>query len=375
VQADGVPPGRPRTVFDPDLSARTLERLRRGSAELLPKKRPPDSRIRHRRNAGYLASAGVVAASWGAAHLATEVPDVTDLAVRVLSTLGLLALVVWGARQAGRVGAVLALLLTWGPLFLVWGAVPGTAMTGGAAFFWAAGPVAALALATKVTPSAGVRHHGRYLLPEDFEPVDSEALRRLQGAMDRLRGAAAVLGDDVGPGGEERWLAEQEWSVAFALAHCSELALDLHRRSREAVTERVSRALDPQRRALEAAREAVEERIRRFDEYARRAHTAATTYEELRQGEENERRDDAFLGLLTDTASESTGPVFGDSGVRALQTALEEQVTRTIDAGRWLLEAAESRAPHEDEQHPEGTAPDSRQAPGSTGPVDGGRKT
>src|SRR5690625_3107843 len=278
VQADGVPPGRPRTVFDPDLSARTLERLRRGSAELLPKKRPPDSRIRHRRNAGYLASAGVVAASWGAAHLATEVPDVTDLAVRVLSTLGLLALVVWGARQAGRVGAVLALLLTWGPLFLVWGAVPGTAMTGGAAFFWAAGPVAALALATKVTPSAGVRHHGRYLLPEDFEPVDSEALRRLQGAMDRLRGAAAVLGDDVGPGGEERWLAEQEWSVAFALAHCSELALDLHGRSREAVTERVSRALDPQRRALEAAREAVEERIRRFDSYARRAHTAATTY-------------------------------------------------------------------------------------------------
>ncbi|WP_235997299.1 hypothetical protein [Nocardiopsis coralli] len=330
-------------------------------------RRPPGRRIRRRRNAGYLASAGLVAASWAAAHLATEAPDITDLVVRVLSTLGLAALVVWGARQAGRIGAVLALLLTWGPLFLVWGAAPGTALTGGAAFFWAAGPVAALALATKVTPSAGVRHHGSYLLSEDFETADAELLRRLQGAIDRVRRSAAVLGEDVGPGREERWLAEQEWSVARSLARCSDLDLDLRDRSGEAVSERVARALEPQRRALRTAREAVEERIRRFEEYARRADAAVITHHELRQCEENERRDDAFLGLLTDTASEAAGPEIGDSGVRALRTALEEQVTRTVDAGRWLLEVAEGRRTHEEEHH-------GGQMPDPSRPEDGGQQ-
>lgn len=350
MKADGATPGRPRVVFDPDLPPRILRRLRNGSGKLLPKSRPPDSAVTRRQTTGYVVSAAMVLGSWGCAHLAPMAPNLTEFAVRVLSTLGLVALVVWGARQGGRVGAVLALLLIWGPLFLVWGVAQGTALASGSAFFWTAGPVAALALAIKTTSPIEVRQHGRYLMPEDFEPSDAEALDRLQEAMNLIRRAALTLGSNIGPGWEERWLGEQEWSIASSLAKCSELGRDLRNRSHNAVTARVSHALQPQHDVLTAARESVNERIRSFEKYAQRAATAATTHEELCQIEENERRDDAFLGLLTSTASETASTKLGDSGVQALQEALEEQLTRTIDAGRWLVELVESRTPDEDVQ-------------------------
>ena len=340
MNADSPSGGRPRVVHDPDLPPRVRRRLERLRTELLPRNRQPRNPD-WRRRAGYAAAAGLLALSWGCAHLAPLVPSLADLAVRTISTLGLGALVLWGFRQKGRLGGVLALLLAWGPLFLVWAAEEQVALTGGAALFWAVGPVASLALAVRVTPSAASRHHGRYLVPEDFESKDAAVLARLQRATDGVREAASVLGENIGPGQDERWLREQEWSIATDLHQCSKLAADLESRSRAAVTPRVTASLEPQRTALEHARAAVGRRVRRFEEYAESASMAATTHEELRQCEENERHNDAFLGLLTSTVSGAAGDLLGDSGIRALQEALEEQVTLTVAAGRWLVETVD----------------------------------
>lgn len=340
MNTESSPGGPPQVVYDPELPARTRRRLERLRTELLPWDRPPRSPVR-RRIVGYAAAAGLLAVSWGCAHLAPAVPSLADLAVRVVSTLGLGALVLWGFRHKGRLGGLLALLLTWGPLVLVWAAKEQVALTGGAVFFWVAGPVASLALAVRVTPSAASRYHGRYLVPTDFEHDDAAVLARLQRATHDVREAASVLGEDIGPGQDDGWLREEEWSVATDLAQCSELSRDLEVRARSAVTPRVTASLEPQRRALGLARAAVGHRVRRFEEYARNASVAATTHEELRQCEENERRNDAFLGLLTSTVSGAAADGWGESGVRALQETLEEQVTRTVAAGRWLVETVD----------------------------------
>ncbi|GAA1996092.1 hypothetical protein GCM10009799_23310 [Nocardiopsis rhodophaea] len=268
-------------------------------------------------------------------------PDVAALSMRVLSTLGLGALVLWGFRAGGRVSGTVALLLAWGPLFLVWATEDDMALAGAIAFFWTGGPIGALAAVLKGTPPLAVRHFDRYLLPEDFPSDQALLLGRLQDAIDMVREASSILVDDLGIGQDDAWLREQEWSIANALVRCGDLQRDLDERRKTAVTDRVLGSLRPQQDALNAAMAAVAERIGRFERYAESASAASTTYRELQQCEDSEKRNDAYLDLLTTTVTEVGHRAELDGGnVRVLRESLEEQVKQTAAAGRWLIEAA-----------------------------------
>ncbi|MFE3459954.1 hypothetical protein ACFXKD_20610 [Nocardiopsis aegyptia] len=272
-------------------------------------------------------------------------PDFGALAVQVLSSLGLGGLVLWSAWRGGSLGGVLALLLTWGPFFLIWTVGQQAAVAGSALFFWTVGPLAALVPIIRTFPSGAVRYHGRYVVPEDVSRDDSELLARLQSAIDSVRAAADLLGDGIGPARDQAWLREQEWSIATSLAQCTELQRDFDERERAAESDRVLASLEPQRRALDSARSAVAERVDRFEAYAERASSAAATYRELLQCEDNERRNDAYLGLITRSVAGSVdGGELGENSVRPLQESLDEQVVQTIDAGRWLIDSLADRA-------------------------------
>ncbi|CAM3916780.1 hypothetical protein [Nocardiopsis rhodophaea] len=347
-----APNRRPqRPVFNPDISARLRRRLEENSSGLLPRSRTTEQDQRGLQARWYGAAAGTLATSWIVAYVSGQAPEIAILALRSLSTLGLAALVLWGFRTGGRLGGVLTLLLAWGPLFLVWAASDHVALASADAFFWSAGPIGALALLLKGAPGLAAKHSDHYLLPEDFHVQEAALLARLQAAIDVVRKAQDVLADRLGTERTDEWISRQEWSIATALAECSDLQRDLDTRTRQAVSDRVLASLRPQQEALDTIRSSVAERVRRFEEYGDLAESAATTFLELQQSEENEKRNATYLNLLTSASAENTDvSELNGHNARALRQSFEEQVNHTITAGQWLSEMTEiysSAAPPE----------------------------
>jgi hypothetical protein len=182
-------------------------------------------------------------------------------------------------------------------------------------------------------------HHGRYLLPGDFDRSAARLLLRAQRAIDVVLGSAAHragLLDDVN---NAVVLPQQEWEIASALAEHTRLREEQRAQRPERLTPQVRRLLEPQRRALELSAAAITARIEALETYARRARDADDAYHEWqvlqRLPEQNERYRDLLARTVGhDAASEEIHRLAEDA--QCAESALRDSVGTALQAGKAL---------------------------------------
>ncbi|GLZ10755.1 hypothetical protein Acsp04_09900 [Actinomadura sp. NBRC 104425] len=200
---------------------------------------------------------------------------------------------------------------------------------------WAVGAVRHLR--EPAASRAAREHHGRYLLPADFDRPAARLLVRAQRAIDTVLGSAAHrvgLLDDVN---NAVVLPRQEWAVACALAEHTRLRRERRAQQPERLTETVRELLEPQRRALELSVRAITQRIEALEEYARRARQADDAFHEWRVlrrlPEQNARYQDLLARTVGhDLAREEIERLADDA--RRAERALRDSVATALRTGR-----------------------------------------
>ncbi|GAA4083504.1 MULTISPECIES: hypothetical protein [Actinomadura] len=200
---------------------------------------------------------------------------------------------------------------------------------------WAAGAVRHL---REPDASRAARaHHGRYLLPADFDRPAARLLVRAQRAIDTILGSkahSAGLLDDVN---NAVVLPRQEWAVACALAEHTRLRRERRAQQPERLTESVRELLEPQHRALELSVRAITERIEALEEYAQRAREADDAFHEWRVlrrlPEQNARYQDLLARTVGhDLAREEIRRLADDA--RRAEHALRASIASALRTGR-----------------------------------------
>jgi hypothetical protein len=190
---------------------------------------------------------------------------------------------------------------------------------------------------------AAREHHGRYLLPADFDRPAAGLLVRAQRAVDAVLGSrahGAGLLDDVN---NTVVLPRQEWSIASALAEHTRLRRERLAQRPERLSPRVRALLEPQDRALALSVRSVTGRIEALEAYARRAGEADDAYHESlvvqALPEQNARYRDLLASTVGDEMAGAEIRGMAEDAHRA-ETALRERVTSALRAGRDLAPPA-----------------------------------
>ncbi|RFU38624.1 hypothetical protein DZF91_26720, partial [Actinomadura logoneensis] len=194
---------------------------------------------------------------------------------------------------------------------------------------------------------AAREHHGRYLLPADFDRPAARLLVRAQRAVDAVLGSRAHregLLDSIDNATE---LPRQEWAVAVALAEHTRLRRERRAQQPDRLSAPVRALLEPQRRALDLSVRSVTERVEALESYARSARAADEAYHEWRVlrdlPEQNARYRDLLAGTVRDAlAVEVVGRL--DADARRAEEVLRDRVASAVGSG---LELATGPAPRE----------------------------
>jgi hypothetical protein len=186
---------------------------------------------------------------------------------------------------------------------------------------------------------AAREHHGRYLLPADFDRPEAGLLVRAQRAVDAVLGSQAHGAGLLDAVNNTVVLPRQEWSIASALAEHTRLRRERLAQRPERLSPRVRALLEPQDRALALSVRSVTGRIEALEAYARRAGEADDAYHESRVvralPEQNARYRDLLAGTVGDEMAGAEIHALADDAHRA-ETALRECVTSALRAGRGL---------------------------------------
>ncbi|WP_159941067.1 MULTISPECIES: hypothetical protein [unclassified Nocardiopsis] len=356
-------PSRP--TFDPALPPRVVARLRAHPEKLRPASAGRSRRPSWRQGAA-LTAAGCT--SLAAVALLSPTAGVLLLLLLCLGTtaavLGLVSLgnsftddwtdlvmhAFWAlpAAAAGVLGARLLLGPVVGPLEAL---VPGDPATAALYLAAAAGGSGAIMRPGMVSRLAA-ENADRYVLPEDFgrrygyaarrEEPEAHLFARLQQATDRVEEGQRVLGASFDAGHTLPLLREEEWRLARELLRLRSLREELVRRRREAVSEQVTRALQPQEEAVARAHAALAERIAVLAGYGERVHAAVTAHREWEQCQEIADRAADYADLALSSSRDTVHTEELDESllsVEAAHSVREELVRKAVDAGSSLTEA------------------------------------
>ncbi|MEV4254717.1 hypothetical protein AB0J52_16330 [Spirillospora sp. NPDC049652] len=192
---------------------------------------------------------------------------------------------------------------------------------------------------------AAREHHGRYLLPADFDRPAARLLVRAQRAVDAVLGSraqAAGLLDAIDNATE---LPRQEWAIAAALAEHTRLRRERRAQQPDRLSAPVRALLEPQRRALDLSIRSIVERIEALESYARSAQAADEAYHEwcvLRDLPEQNAR---YRDLVAETVRDSLAVEVIDrldADARRAEAILRARVASAVDTG---LELATGPSP------------------------------
>ncbi|WP_223830510.1 hypothetical protein [Nocardiopsis quinghaiensis] len=359
-----------RPTFDPALPPRAVARMRAHPERLIPSSSGPSRRLTWRRGAALTAAGG---SSLAAVALLSPAAGAVLMALLCLGTtmavLGLVSLkgsftddwadlvmhAFWAlpASAVGVMGARLLLEPVVGPLGSV---VPGDPTTAALYLAVAVGGTGAVMRPGMVARLAS-ENADRYVLPEDFGRPHGYATRRdepeahlfaqLQQATDRVEEGARVLGESFDAGLTLPLLREEEWRMSQELLRLRSLRKELLRRKREAVSDQVTRALEPQEEAVGRAHAALAERVGVLIGYGERVHAAVTAHREWEQCQEIADRAADYADLALSSSQEAMRTEEIDDSllsVEAAHSVREELVREAVDAGA-SLSAALRRGP------------------------------
>ncbi|OKI20258.1 hypothetical protein A6A08_23675 [Nocardiopsis sp. TSRI0078] len=252
------------------------------------------------------------------------------------------------ASAAGVTGARLLLEQVVGPLGSF---VPGDPATAALYLTAAVGGTGAIMRPGMVARLAS-ENAGRYVLPEDFGRPYGYAARRdepeahlfaqLQQATDRVEEGTRVLGGSFDAGHTLPLLREEEWRMSQELLRLRSLRKELLRRKREAVSDQVTRALEPQEEAVDRAHAALAERIGVLTGYGERVHAAVTAHREWEQCQEIADRAADYADLALTSSRDAVRTEEIDESllsVEAAHSVREELVREAVDAGASLSES------------------------------------
>jgi hypothetical protein len=280
----------------------------------------------------------------------------------------------WGGRVAGDVWTSLLTATVWGYLPAVIGPFAGAAARGApgralrfagwllqaalvacwigygfTAMFLAGAAVQAVAFVTYLglggesrASVLGRRHHGRYLVSADFDPLYLALMQRTQAAVGEVLGSRvneAGLLDEIA---NRVTLPRQEWEIAQALAEMTRLSREQRRAREGKVTPRIEAVLDSQRDALRVAADSIRERVAALEDYALRTMAADEAYQEWRILQDLADDGDDYRELLARTVRDrlAAGEVGELTGrARQVDEALCESVAEARRAGMVLLPA------------------------------------
>ncbi|WP_236743301.1 MULTISPECIES: hypothetical protein [Nocardiopsis] len=354
-----------RPTFDPALPPRAVARMRARPEKLLPASAKSSRRLTWRRGAALTAVGGTSLAA--VALLSPAAGAVLMLLLCLGTTMVVLGLVslkdsftddwadlamhaFWAlpVSVAGVAGARLLLEQVVGPLGSV---VPGDPTTAALYLTAAAGGTGAIMRPGMVTRLAS-ENADHYVLPEDFgrpysyasrrEEPEAHLFARLQQATDRVEEGIRVLGGSFDADHTLSLLREEEWRMAHELLRLRSLREELLRRGREAVSDQVTRALEPQKEAVDRAHAALSERVGVLAGYGERVHAAVTAHREWEQCQEIADRAAEYADLALSSSQESVHAEELDDGllsVEAAHSVREELVREAVDAGASLSAA------------------------------------
>ncbi|MBR8743463.1 hypothetical protein [Nocardiopsis sp. MG754419] len=369
-------PSRP--TFDPALPDSVIERLRAHSDRLIPASQPPPGHPTWRESALALllgtTSAGVLALL------------VESLAVplMVLLSLGGTLLLLGLISRRGSVSddwPDLIMHAFWalptsiaGVLGAHWvlSGVLGSGLPGDpalAALFLTTGAAGGAAIMRPgMTARLAAEHHGRYVLPEDFgrpsafagrrEEPEAHLFTRLQQTTDRVEEGRRVLGGSFDASRTLPLLREEEWRLSQELLRLRSLRRELLQRRKDAVSDQVTRALEPQTEAVARAHRALAQRVDELAAYGERVHAAVIAHYEWEQCQEIADRAADYADLALTSGQDPSPTEELDSSmlsVRAAHSVREELVREAVQAGTFLSRAMDD-APSPEDPGPEDPA-------------------
>lgn len=253
-----------------------------------------------------------------------------------------------GALRWGR-GAVLAMLVLPAVQvsLLLLGQPQAAAALAAAGFAgWTVG--ALRHLREPAAARAAREHHGRYLLPADFDRPAARLLMRAQRAIDAVLGSqaqAAGLLDAIDNTAE---LPRQEWAIASALAEHTRLRRERRAQQPDRLTAPVRALLEPQRSALALSVRSITERIEALESYADSARAADEAFHEWRVLHDLPEQNARYRDLLADTVRDTLAVEVIDrleADARRAEAVLRDRIASAVDTG---LELATAPTPTDD---------------------------
>ncbi|MDL4770848.1 MULTISPECIES: hypothetical protein [Thermomonosporaceae] len=191
---------------------------------------------------------------------------------------------------------------------------------------------------------AAREHHGRYLLPGDFDRPATRLLVRAQRAVESVLGSEAQAAGLLDGVNNTVVLPREEWAIARALAEHTRLRRERRAQQPERLTPAVRALLRPQDRALETSVRSVTRRIEALEAYAQRAREADDAFHESlvlqRLPEQNARYRELLAGTAGDDLAGAEIQGLADDARRA-ETALRDRVAGAVRAGHDLELAAD----------------------------------
>jgi hypothetical protein len=288
---------RPVPVFAPDLPADARRLLDRKPELLVPAGKPKPSRQ-------------------------------TSWSVEPMATLG--SLLVWLAVVVGVwIAALIIFAITLPTAVAAWSAL-GLAAVG----ILTTGAVAISSAVEDRSHKAARRHHGQYLLPEDFDDEAARMMVRAQRSVRTVLGATVTrrgLLDELQNG---LVLPEQLWVIGQVLHEQSVLRARQREVARGMATAELEAVLGPQRRALVRSADAMKRKVELLERYAERVRSADAALRAEAALEDGDR----YIELLARTEPAGDNSVvqgLADEAAR-LHGTLARSIEAARDAGRTL---------------------------------------
>ncbi|MFI6706639.1 hypothetical protein ACIBF7_09425 [Nonomuraea sp. NPDC050478] len=183
------------------------------------------------------------------------------------------------------------------------------------------------------------RHHGRYLIPQDFDEEAAAVLHRAQQAVGTvLRSHVNAEGLLDGPR-NALLLPEQEWEIARLLAKLSALRADHRELLGRGLAPEVAAVLKPLQGALDGSEAAVVARVEALERYAGHVAEAERAYHAREQIEELRARLPRYEELLAETGAGTMAVAEIErlaEDADSVERALRRSVTSAHEAFRYL---------------------------------------